>query len=337
MRNALRLSLGIAVSLLCLYVATRGTDWSRVGQVLAGARPGWVLAILAISVLSAYIRAQRWRVLLRPVGTVPLYPAFSATAIGFGATSVLPFRIGEVVRPVLLARNTRVPVSAALSSVVLERLFDMLLVISCALGVSIINPRVPDWLRQGAYAMGPFVVVGFGVLVAMQRNRSAAERLVGGILGFLPGGLAARLEPIASSFLGGLEALADLRSVALVLAYSVYLWGIIMFTFLFSFLALDIDIPLLAGALTTVVLVAVAVFLPQAPGFVGTWQMGCVVALHNVFDVQQEAAVGYSLLTWIVQMAVNIGLAGFFLAREQTSLGQLVREAETAAPAEVDG
>jgi uncharacterized protein (TIRG00374 family) len=337
LRNALRLSLGIAVSVLCLYVATRGTDWSRVGEVLVGARPGWVLGVVAISLVTAYIRAQRWRVLLRPVGQVPLYPALSATAIGFGATSVLPFRIGEVVRPVLLARNTRVPVSAALSSVVLERLFDMLLVITCALAVSIVNPRVPDWLRQGAYGMVPIVAVGFGLLVAMQRNRPAAERLLGGLLRFLPGGLAARIQPIASSFLGGLEALGDVRSVVLVLGYSAYLWGVITLTFLFSFLALSIDIPLLPGALTTVVLVAVAVFLPQAPGFVGTWQVGCVVALHGVFDVPQDAAVGYSLLTWIVQMVVNISLAGFFLAREHTSIGQLVRAAETAAPAEVDG
>ena len=337
MRNALRLSLGIAVSLLCLWVATRGTAWSRVGEVLTGARPGWVLAVVVISLFTAYLRAQRWRVLLRPVGKVPLYPALSATAIGFGATSVLPFRAGELLRPALLGRHQGVGMSAALSSVVLERLFDMLLVITCALVVSIVNPRVPDWLRQGAFAMVPIVAVGFGVLVAMQRNRPAAERLVGGILRFLPGGLSARLQPLASAFLGGLEALGDLRSVALVIGYSAYLWGVITVTFLFSFLALDIDIPLLPGALTTVVLVAVAVFLPQAPGFVGTWQVGCVVALHNVFKVPQEAAVGYSLLTWIVQMAVNIGLAGFFLAREQTSLGQLVREAETAAPAEVDG
>jgi hypothetical protein len=75
------------------------------------------------------------------------------------------------------------------------------------------------------------------------------------------------------------------------------------------------------------------VFLPQAPGFVGTWQFGCVVAL-GTFDVPQDVAVGYSLLTWIVQMIVNIGAAGFFLAREQASLGQLVRAAETA---ELDG
>ena len=102
MRNALRLSLGIAVSVACLYFATRGTDWSSVGTVLAGARVTWVLATVVVSLLTIYIRAQRWRVLLRPVGGVPLSAALSATAIGFGASSVLPFRIR---RPPALSRG----------------------------------------------------------------------------------------------------------------------------------------------------------------------------------------------------------------------------------------
>jgi len=72
------------------------------------------------------------------------------------------------------------------------------------------------------------------------------------------------------------------------------------------------------------VIVAVAVFVPQAPGFIGTWQYGCVLALE-MFKVPHDAAVGYSILTWIVQMAVNVGTAGFFLAREDLSLGTLLR------------
>jgi len=72
--------------------------------VLAQARPAWLVAVLVATLASLYIRAQRWRILLRPLGDVPLYPALSATAIGFGASSILPFRIGEIVRPALLGR-----------------------------------------------------------------------------------------------------------------------------------------------------------------------------------------------------------------------------------------
>ena len=73
---------------------------------------------------SFWVRAQRWRVFLRPVGRIPFHPALSATCIGFGATMVLPLRLGEFIRPALLARRVGISVSAAFSSVVLERLFD---------------------------------------------------------------------------------------------------------------------------------------------------------------------------------------------------------------------
>src|SRR5439155_1137747 len=125
------------------------TDWARVGAILLSARPLWVAAVMLASLVAIYVRAQRWRVLLRPLGDVPLFPALSATAIGFGASAVLPFRIGELVRPALLGRQVGVGMSAALSSVVLERLFDMLLVVACFVVVALVYP-LPAALRERA-------------------------------------------------------------------------------------------------------------------------------------------------------------------------------------------
>jgi uncharacterized protein (TIRG00374 family) len=323
---------GVAVSLGLLYFATKDTDWSQVGAVLYQARPAWLVAVVLASLGTLYIRAQRWRVLLRPLGDVGLYPALSATAIGFGASAVLPFRLGEFLRPALLGRRAGVGLSGALSSVVLERLFDMLLVIGCFLGVSLIYPEVPPYMRRGAFVLAGLAAAGFVVLVVMQRNRERAERLIARVLARLPGSLGTRLQPVIASFMSGLGGLADVPTVLLVLGYSAYLWGVITLTFLFSFLALGIDVPLVAASLTTVVVVAAAVFLPQAPGFIGTWQAGCVLALA-LFHVSQEAAIGYSLVTWVVQMTINIGTASVFLAREDMSLGQLLRLAPHEAPA----
>src|SRR6188508_437845 len=149
LRNALRLSIGALVSLACLYFATRGTDWATVGALLAGARPLWVLLLVLACAAVLWVRTLRWRILLRPLGEVPLQPALSATVIGFGAGGVLPFRLGELVRPALIARKTGMKMSAALSSVVLERLFDMLIVLACFLVVSFTQP-VPAGMRRGA-------------------------------------------------------------------------------------------------------------------------------------------------------------------------------------------
>jgi hypothetical protein len=291
-----------------------------------------VALIVGASWISYYVRAQRWRVLLRPVAEVPFYPALSATVVGFGATMVMPLRVGELVRPALLGRRVGIRMSAAISSVVLERLFDMLLVILCFLPVGLLYP-IPAYLKRTAAVLAILASAGFIVLLVVQRNHARARAMLDWLLARVPTRLARRLRPVAEGFLDGLGGLADGWTVVVVLAYSAYLWGVITLTYLFALLALDMPVPsLVAASLATMVIVAAFVFLPQAPGFVGTWQAGCVLAL-GLFGVPKEQAVGYSLLTWTIQMVVNIGTAGAFLAREDLSLRQVLQVAEREAPA----
>jgi uncharacterized protein (TIRG00374 family) len=328
-RKTIQLLVGVAVSAALLYFAFRGTDWDAVAAAIAGARPAWIVVVIAASVQSVFVRALRWRILLRPVGDAPVYPAFSATAIGFGASAVFPFRVGEIVRPVLLARSTRIPLTAALSSVLLERLLDILLILTCFLLLSTVYP-LPAEARQVARAAGAGFGIAFAMLIVISRQRARAEALLEWFLAWLRTRLAGALRPLSISFLDGLGALRDPGAVVWVLLYSVAIWGIITATFLFSFFALGVAIPYLPGALATVVLVAFTVAFPQLPGFVGGWQWGCSLALEGIFHVDHNVAVAYSLVTWIVQMAVNLGTAGFFLLRGNLSVGQMLRMAERA-------
>jgi hypothetical protein len=289
-----------------------------------------VLASAASSVLAIALRAQRWRLLLRPVAAVPLAPAFSATAIGFAATGVLPLRLGEVIRPAVLARRVGFGVSPALSSVVLERLFDMLFVILCFLALSLIY-TLPADLRRAALLLGTAAVAGFAVLLLASRNRARAEQLLDALLAWMPAVVGRVLRPLATGFFDALGALGSASIIGGVVGYSALLWSSNALPFLFGFLALGIDVPLLPASLACIVIVAAFVFMPQAPGFLGTWQAGCVLAL-DLFGVPRDLAVGFSLLTWLIQMLVNVPLGGYFVAREDVSLRQLLRGAE-AAPA----
>jgi uncharacterized protein (TIRG00374 family) len=322
LRTTLRVAAGMTVSGACLYFAMRGTEWARVREVLARAHPVWVLAGGLAVGASIVIRARRWVELLRPVADVGMAAALSSTAIGVAATAVLPLRLGELVRPALLARRTGIGLTPALSSVVLERLFDLGFVVLCFLLLSAVYP-LPAALRAGARGLAIAAAGGFVVLIVAQRRRETSERWLHAILGRLPARLAGRLQSAVSGLLDGLKGLADPRTVLVVCALSACLWGVVAAAFLCSILALDIAVPLVPAALASVVVVAAFVFLPQAPGFVGTWQAGCVVAL-GLFGVPSDMAVGYSLLTWVLSMTVNIGAGGLFLAREDLSLRDLV-------------
>ena len=327
MNNALKLLVAFAVSGVCLWYATRDTDWAAVGSVLSGAHVGWSLAVIALSVCCHVVRAERWRVLLRPVGDVPRWPAIAATWVGFGANALLPLRIGEVVRPVFLSRRAHIPLSPTISSIVIERLCDIVLMLGCLLVVGYTYP-VPDFIRAGATMLGVIAVIGLVVLVFLVRNREKGERLIRWMLSPLPSKIGDALGGVAEGLLHGLSGLNDGRIIAIVVSSSILLWTMIALTYTLSFLALDVQIPLLAGSLVTVVIVAAFVSLPQAPGFLGTWQAGCVFALHDAFGVPRDVAVGFSLLTWAIQMTANVGSGAIALALEGVSLRELVHEGQ---------
>lgn len=311
-----------AVSGACLYFATRGTDWGSVGRLLAAARPAWVMGVVLLSLTCHVVRAQRWRILLRPVVDAPFGAAVSATFVGFGASMVLPLRLGEIVRPALFARRVGIGLTPSVASIVIERLLDMLLVVSCFVVVTSLYPALASY-RTMALGLGAGGGAALATLYLMARHRARADALFERVAARLPRRLQRVLRPIAYGVLDGARGLGDLRTLAVVLGYSAVLWALITGTYLLSFRAVDLDVPLVAASLATVVIVALFVFLPQAPGFVGTWQAACVVSL-SLFGVPKDQAVGYSLLTWFIQMVVNVGAGAVAVAFQDLSVRQLM-------------
>jgi uncharacterized protein (TIRG00374 family) len=324
-RHAFRIAIALAVPALCLYLALRGAEWAKIGEALASADYAWVAVMAAASILVLYVRAQRWKILLRHVGDIPMRPLFSATAIGFMANVVLPLRAGEVVRPYLLGRRASVSVSAAIASVVLERLFDMFLIFCFFLGLALVVPLQPG-IRAAGYWAAAVATVALVILAVLLRNREAAVRRLEPLFRMLPGRVRPHAEQLLDNFLTGLEGINDRHTVLVLLGYSLYLWLVVAFTFACGLLALHLPVPVVAGSLTLVVVVAVFVSLPQAPGYVGTWQAGCVAALA-FYKIAPEPAIGLSLLTQATQLLTVVGTGVVFLLLDNVRLVEVVHEA----------
>src|SRR6267143_1676915 len=120
--------LAIAVALIALFL--HNVDLWRVLTDIARARPEWLALSLATMIVNLAIRALRWKYLLEPLGPTSFANAFRATAVGFAASSILPARAGEVIRPYFLARHENMTATGAFATIILERVLDVLTVVA---------------------------------------------------------------------------------------------------------------------------------------------------------------------------------------------------------------
>jgi len=318
--RALRIGLSIVASAVFLGFAVRHVDWHEAVRALSAANYLYVFPILIVTVWTLYIRAQRWRVLLTPVGTVPMRPLVAATNIGFMANMVLPLRVGEVIRPVLVSREAKLPISSLLATILLERIADMctvLLLFGLSASVVSVSPEVRQW----GYMLTGFVGVSACVIGLFLWREEFAVSVVRRICDRLPGG--GSIYRFMLGFVKALEILGSPTAFLRVFAWSLYLW--LTIALLNSLVLAAFSLPLRSAILLTSV-VAVAVSVPSAPGYIGAFQLGCVLAL-KIFGIAESEALAFSIVLHLTQFVAIIGAGLYSLWRENMSL----QEVEAAA------
>lgn len=302
-----RVLIGLAISLVCGYIAVRGVEWSAVWTAMTGVHLLTLIPAIGCLGLLFVLRAARWQRLVAPLHPLPLRPFFSATLIGFMANDLLPLRVGEFIRTYALTRMTPVRMSTALATAVLERLWDTV-VISILLGCTLFIVPMPAWLvRASMVTLGSCVVlliVGWWL----------ARRAPGSGLSWL----SPRLTTLVERFADGLRTLHSFSSVVGVLLLSFVLWLPLIAYYWLLLRACGFALPLGASLVVTV-LTVLAAALPAAPGFVGTFQYAVVLAL-SFFSIPKEEALGFSIVAHVAQLLPVIVAGLIILACEDLPL-----------------
>ncbi len=260
--------------------------------------------------------------------------------IGLAANNVLPLRIGEAVRAYSITKKEDIAFATSFTTVILERIFDMVTVLLfLALALFLVPiPESADAQIGGALRFLSVVTTAvIGVVVFLFFKQELLIRWVERCLSLLPSKISEALHHLFHAFLAGLKALTDKRQLLYLFAYSLWLWTCFLVAFWCGLksLGLDVthDLPMFRAALLATVLVAIFIMIPAAPGFVGTFQAGCIVAL-SVFGVPKEEALSFSLLVHGIQFScITIIGAGCFLS-EGISFRE-VRRAEESTPEQV--
>ena len=324
--------LGVVISLVFLYFALRGLHLEDLGEALKQANYWWLIPGVAVYFLGVWARAWRWHYLLRPVKEVPTRTMFPIVAIGYMGNNVYPARAGEVLRAVVLKRREGVPVSASLATIIVERVFDGVVMLA------FVFVNLPELAKMTAdsgfvgniqtaalWGTGAFIgALAVFLLAAMFPEK--AESLTNTLtVRLVPSRFHEKVLGIAGRFLGGLESLRSPREALMVFLTSVVIWLLETGKYWFVMHAFpQIQVSFFALMLMNGI-VNLATIIPSAPGYVGTFDAPGIAVLV-AYGVSQAVAAAYTLVLHVALWVPITLLGAYYLAQEGIQWGDGVKK-----------
>ena len=318
--------LGVAISAICLGYALSKLRLAQVWDAMRAANYWWLLPGVAVYFLAVWARTWRWHYLLRPVKRVGLGPLFPVVVIGYMGNNVYPARAGEVIRAYVLRRKEEVDVSASLATIVVERIFDGVVMLFFVFVALPFTPLPADLRRTVVWSSWLFfgLLVAFFALAATPRRAQAiygwaVDRLV-------PAHWRARVRSVLDRFMEGLRSLRSGRDVAMIFVTSVAIWLTETVKYWFVMHGFGFAVPFYVLMLMAAV-VNLATTIPSAPGYVGTFDAPGIKILEG-FNVPSGLAAGYTLVLHAALWFPITLLGVYYMWRERVSWRDFAAAAE---------
>jgi hypothetical protein len=323
-------------------VSFRGVKWWAI--------PGYVVTLVAMS----YFRAVRWRYLLRSFAHIPTRRILAVSWIGFAAILIMPFRLGEIVRPYMIREKGKVSMSAATGTVVAERVIDGLY-LSIVLAIALllvphIEPLPPSvvgipvsvaYVRRAGFIMLGVFTIAFIVIGVFYVAREWARRATLLVFGVMSKKLAEKLAGIAERLASGLHFLGRGRDAGPFLIETTLYWG---FNALGMWiLAAGCGVVHTDGSIITIGescalmgMLGVAILIPGPPGLLGVFQAGLYAGMTMYFptNVVIGAGAAFVFVLYAVQLVWQLFSAAIFLVGDRKALRALEEAEGIVQPAE---
>ena len=326
-KMAVSLFLGIVISAFALYLSFRNVPLDELSSYIISIQYIWIIPAVGAVLLAFVLRALRWQVILTSSIKVGFFTAFHPLMIGFMINCVLPGRIGEIARPVILRKKENIPFSTGLATVAIERVFDISLVLLLFIVVILTVDIDPDLdmtfgryhlsrdalisVGEGMVRLSILLIIGI-LMVGIGKTRQWIKRCITGlpvILFFVNPSLKQRISHriciplvgIIENFAVGFSLITSPKKVIICSGLSLMIW--VLAAYSYYLIAKGCPGITLSFSEITAVMVIVCFFiaLPSVPGFWGIWEAGGVFAL-SLFGVSAKDAAGYTLVNHAIQV-----------------------------------
>ncbi len=336
--------LGIAtlIGVAFLYLTARELPWGEVDAWAQTADPShialWSLIYVAAYSLCHAARILRWNELVRPLGEVDSAVVHRVSVVGFAAILLLPFRLGEFVRPFLLAKRTSLSMSAVLGTVVVERVVDGLIVTGCLFLTlaTYQGSASPAFAHTTGLISAAVFIPALIVCLSAIWTRDPTIRLLRRIGNPISEALTTRVLALLEAFIDGFRGLVAGRSLLrFLLATAAYWVANVVSMFLLAHFGFGFDVGLW-DTTTILAVMVIGLMIPAGPAMAGNFEffalrgMALFVAIDGVAGVQVAAFAG---LLHILQFVV-ITTPGFVVMWLDPDTRHLIRLSEMAADAD---
>jgi hypothetical protein len=299
-------------------------DWRLAGSTFSHVQWRWV-ALALVPIYGTYWgRALRWAVFLKPLKPHPsMRNLLSATVVGFTAITLFG-RPGEFVRPYLIARKERVPVTSQLAAWALERIFDLLMALLLfafaltrvqASGLHV-GHKLTWVLAAGGKVGGTLAVLILLVLLSLRHFSEPLRRRLLGVLRHLPEKRVATPGKIINALFQGVESMRSDAALFLAFAYSALEWVLICLCY--WCLAQSFAGIVNLGLVDVLILMGFVSFgsVVQIPGVGGGMQVVSVLVLTELFGIRLELASAFAVFLWFITFVAIVPL-GLFVALKE--------------------
>ena len=337
MKNKTLISLipGLLISIPALWLAFRNVPLGDLLSYMKSIHWVWVIPSVLIIFVSFSLRSLRWQMIVASVRPLSFRDAFHPLMIGFMLNCILPGRMGELARPLILNRNTGVPLSAGLATVAAERIFDLLLLLFFLLIVLShveigadteihfnnirLNRETLGMIESGMLKLSVVLIAGI-ICVTADKSRKLIQRgimTMPSLLFFLSDGAKQKLTEkiciplscLTDSFASGFMLLRSWKKMGACIVLSALIWILSAFSYyVFSLGCPGITLSF-PEMFAVMILICFFIALPSVPGFWGVWEAGGIFAM-SLFGISGPDAAGFTLANHAIQVfpVILIGL-----------------------------
>ena len=327
------LFLGIAIGVFFVYLSLRGIDMKGITNGLKNVNSLFIIPFLCLMVIIQILRSYRWGVIMNPIMKIDQFSLFSVTSVGFLAVIAIPARIGELARPYLISTKTGMSMSSAMGTIMVERVFDALTVLTAFFIVVLFTP-LPPWLIRGSFIFLFLSLALLGLMVFLISRKETSLKILSPVVKLFPVKWHSRLTGLIDRFIDGFKIISHQRHMYYLVFLSILIWVIDAVAMYVLFFAFDIELPLSAAfVLMTIIIIGIAI--PAAPGFIGNWHFFCVLGL-GLFGIDKTGALTYAIVLHFLSIGVIVILGLAFLPFNRFSLPDIKSKFSVNSEATVD-